>query len=83
MVPSNVRVHVPCVAAREEELSNPKVEVNAAGGMSQDDQAMSQAIEASLSYNISEDVFHELPLEERVRQGDTYVFLVVRPVLGY
>ena len=69
MVPSNVRVHR--VAAREEELSNPKVEVNAAGGMSQDDQAMSRAIEASLSYAIAEDTYFEASLEERIREGDT------------
>ncbi|KAI0718526.1 hypothetical protein C8T65DRAFT_638279 [Cerioporus squamosus] len=55
------------------------VEANAPSGMSQDDQAMSQAIEASLSYNISEDVYQELPLEERVRHGDTPVAL--RPTL--
>ncbi|RPD52248.1 hypothetical protein L226DRAFT_474460 [Lentinus tigrinus ALCF2SS1-7] len=55
------------------------VEANAPSGMSQDDQAMSQAIEASLSYNIPEDIYHELPLEERVREGDTPVAL--RPTL--
>ncbi|RDX44562.1 hypothetical protein OH76DRAFT_1466134 [Lentinus brumalis] len=55
------------------------VEASAPAGMSQDDQAMSQAIEASLSYTISEDVYHELPLEQRVRQGDTPVAL--RPTL--
>ena len=32
---------------------------------------MSRAIEASLSYNIGEDVYFEAPLEERVRVGDT------------
>ena len=42
--------------------------------MSQDDQAMSRAIEASLSYNITEDIYSEGPLEERVREGDTWVF---------
>ncbi|KAH9937803.1 uncharacterized protein BXZ73DRAFT_100018 [Epithele typhae] len=50
------------------------------GGMSQDDQAMSRAIEASLSYNISEDTYFEPPLEERVREGDTPVAL--RPTLS-
>lgn len=39
--------------------------------MSQDDQAMSRAIEASLSYNMTEDTFEELPLEEKLRKGDT------------
>ncbi|KAI0364511.1 hypothetical protein BV20DRAFT_1107189 [Pilatotrama ljubarskyi] len=50
-------------------------EVSAPSGMSQDDQAMSRAIEASLSYNISEDIFEELPLEEKVRKGDTPIAL--------
>ena len=40
-------------------------------GMSQDDQAMSRAIEASLSYNMTEDTFEELSLEDKVRKGDT------------
>lgn len=39
--------------------------------MSQDEQAMSRAIEASLSYNVTEDLYEELPLEERIRKGDT------------
>ncbi|KAI0357849.1 hypothetical protein OH77DRAFT_1583695 [Trametes cingulata] len=50
-------------------------EVGAPSGMSQDEQAMSRAIEASLSYNITEDIFEELPLEERVRKGDTPIAL--------
>ena len=49
------------------------MQINAQGGMSQDDQAMSRAIEASLSYNITEDIYSEGPLEERVREGDTWV----------
>ncbi|KAI1792356.1 hypothetical protein LXA43DRAFT_1060642 [Ganoderma leucocontextum] len=53
------------------------VEAGAPTGMSQDDQAMSRAIEASLSYNVNEDTFEELPLEEKVRKGDTPV--VLRP----
>lgn len=32
---------------------------------------MSRAIEASLSYNIGEDIFEELPLEERIRKDHT------------
>ena len=48
-----------------------QVEANAPGGMSQDDQAMSRAIEASLSYNMTEDTFEELSLEDKVRKGDT------------
>ena len=40
-------------------------------GMSQDDQAMSRAIEASLSYAIAEDTYFEASLEERIREGDT------------
>ena len=50
------------------------MQINAQGGMSQDDQAMRRAIEASLSYNITEDIYSEGPLEERVREGDTWVF---------
>ncbi|KAI8972449.1 hypothetical protein BD414DRAFT_560365 [Trametes punicea] len=50
-------------------------EVSGPVGMSQDEQAMSRAIEASLSYNINEDTYEELPLEERVRKGDTPVAL--------
>lgn len=41
--------------------------------MSSDDQAMSRAIEASLSYSVTEDTYHELSLHEWIRQGDTYV----------
>ena len=43
--------------------------------MSQDDQAMSRAIEASLSSTMGEDTYHELPLVDRVRVGDSYVCL--------
>ncbi|KAL1939454.1 hypothetical protein VTO73DRAFT_10010 [Trametes versicolor] len=49
--------------------------VSAPTGMSQDEQAMSRAIEASLSYNIGEDIFEELPLEERIRKDYTPVAL--------
>ncbi|KAI0753245.1 hypothetical protein C8Q80DRAFT_1304918 [Daedaleopsis nitida] len=55
------------------------VEADAPSGMSSDDQAMSRAIEASLSYSITEDPYHELPIPERVRQGDTPVAL--RPTI--
>ncbi|TBU42983.1 hypothetical protein BD309DRAFT_922591 [Dichomitus squalens] len=51
------------------------VEANVPSGMSQDDQAMSRAIEASLSYNVTEDTFEELSLEDKVRKGDTPVAL--------
>ncbi|KAI0634033.1 hypothetical protein C8Q77DRAFT_1109415 [Trametes polyzona] len=50
-------------------------EVTAPSGMSQDDQAMSRAIEASLAYNIGEDNFEELPLEDRVRKDHTPIAL--------
>ncbi|KAI0822357.1 hypothetical protein BC628DRAFT_1409306 [Trametes gibbosa] len=50
-------------------------EVNTQDGMSQDEQAMSRAIEASLAYNIGEDTFEEIPLEERVRKDYTPVAL--------
>ena len=59
-----------CVACCIEPVVR-KVEAGASSGMSQDDQAMSRAIEASLSYNMGEDTFEELPLEEKVRKGDT------------
>ncbi|KAI0672474.1 hypothetical protein C8Q78DRAFT_1077991 [Trametes maxima] len=49
--------------------------VSAPSGMSQDEEAMSRAIEASLSHTIGEDIYEELPLEERVRKGDTPVAL--------
>ena len=39
-------------------------------GISQDDQDMNQAIEASLSEGIALDQFDEKPLEERLRIGD-------------
>ncbi|KAI0329993.1 hypothetical protein GY45DRAFT_1412263 [Cubamyces sp. BRFM 1775] len=50
-------------------------EVSAPPGMSQDDQAMSRAIEASLSATIGEDLYEEQPLEERVRKGHTPIAL--------
>ncbi|KAI0767227.1 hypothetical protein C8Q74DRAFT_941235 [Fomes fomentarius] len=56
------------------------VEAGAPSGMSSDDQAMSRAIEASLSYSVTEDTYHELPLHERIRHGDTPVAL--RPTLS-
>ncbi|KAI0643929.1 hypothetical protein C8Q79DRAFT_977495 [Trametes meyenii] len=49
--------------------------VGAPSGMSQDEEAMSRAIEASLSHTIGEDIYEELPLEERIRKGDTPVAL--------
>ncbi|KAI9068656.1 hypothetical protein FKP32DRAFT_1561274 [Trametes sanguinea] len=49
--------------------------ISGPAGMSQDDQAMSRAIEASLSYSVTEDLYEELPLEERIRKGDTPVAL--------
>ena len=39
--------------------------------VSQDDQQMSQAIEASLQFETLNDGYEEAPLEERVRKGDT------------
>ncbi|CDO71510.1 hypothetical protein BN946_scf184910.g9 [Trametes cinnabarina] len=50
-------------------------EVTGPVGMSQDEQAMSRAIEASLTFNVTEDLYEELPLEERIRKGDTPVAL--------
>lgn len=38
--------------------------------VSQDDQAISQAIEASLNYAADSDNYDEPPLEERIRKGD-------------
>ena len=40
--------------------------------VSQDDQQMSQAIEASLHFEMSQDGYEEISLEERVRKGDRY-----------
>ena len=37
--------------------------------ISQDDQQMSQAIEASLHFEMSQDGYEEIHLEERVRKG--------------
>ena len=76
MVPSNVRVNR--VPTRDEELSTPEIQVNAAGGTSHNDHELRHATEPTLSYNISEDVFHELSLEGKMRQGDTYVSFRVR-----
>ena len=41
--------------------------------MSHDDQSLNRAIEASLSYTQTTDSYTELPLKERVRQGDWLV----------
>lgn len=41
-------------------------------GLSSDEQAMNQAIEASLSEGIPMDHFDEKPLEERLRIGDRF-----------
>ncbi|TCD67354.1 hypothetical protein EIP91_000221 [Steccherinum ochraceum] len=49
------------------------VEVNA-GGLSQEDQQINRAIEASLTYETVE-TFDELPVHERVRDGDTPITL--------
>ena len=38
--------------------------------ISQDDQQMSQAIEASLNFELSNEGYEEVPLEERVRKGN-------------
>lgn len=47
-----------------------QVEVNTAdAGLSQEDQHLNRAIEASLSYETM-DTYDEPPLEERVRTGD-------------
>lgn len=47
--------------------------------MSQDDQSLSKAIEASLKYDHGNDVFEEVPMEERIRKGDRFVrvFIVI------
>lgn len=45
-------------------------------GMSQDDQSLSRAIEASLAHSYDNDVFEELPLEERVRKGGRSVIVL-------
>ncbi|KAI0962288.1 hypothetical protein AcV7_001167 [Taiwanofungus camphoratus] len=53
-------------------------------GMSQDDQFLSRAIEASLSYDFSNEIFEELPLEERVRKDGRPVALrPTQPTLAY
>lgn len=54
--------------------------VETAVGMSQDDQSLSKAIEASLKYDHGNDVFEEVPMEERIRKGDRPVAL--RPTQG-
>jgi hypothetical protein len=41
-------------------------------GISQDDQDISQAIQASLTEVAAHDQFDEKPLEERLRIGDRY-----------
>ena len=46
--------------------------------MSQDDQQMSQAIEASLNDELAMEQFEEKPLEERLRQGERFVTRWVR-----
>lgn len=43
--------------------------------ISQDDQQMSQAIEASLHFEMSNDGYDEVSLEERVRKGDRPVYM--------
>ena len=45
--------------------------------MSHDDQSLSRAIEASLTYNQTADSYDELPLEERVRKGNWSVYVVL------
>ena len=52
-----------------------------ADGISQDDQDMNQAIEASLSDGIALDQFDEKPLEERLRIGDRLVPCLTCPNL--
>lgn len=47
-------------------------------GLSQDDQDMNQAIEASLNEGLSMEEPVKKPLEERVRRGETCVLLPVR-----
>lgn len=51
------------------------LQVEVGVGMSQDDQFLSRAIEASLSYDFSNEIFEELPLEERVRKDGRSVQL--------
>ena len=50
--------------------TSPISQVDVNSGVSHDDQSLSRAIEASLSYNQAVDSYDELPLEERVRKGD-------------
>lgn len=40
--------------------------------MTQDDQQMSQAIEASLNDELAMEQFEEKPLEERLRKGERF-----------
>ncbi|RPD61529.1 hypothetical protein L227DRAFT_610527 [Lentinus tigrinus ALCF2SS1-6] len=53
----------PSTRDRDDDDNQRTVEANASSGMSPDDQAMSQAMEGNLWYNIPEDIYHELPLE--------------------
>lgn len=43
-----------------------------AGAFSQEDQSLNRAIEASLNYEVM-DTYDELPVNQRVRVGDTCV----------
>ncbi|KAL6307660.1 hypothetical protein BKA93DRAFT_726897 [Sparassis latifolia] len=54
--------------------------VETGASISQDDQSLSRAIEASLQYDYNNDYFEELPLEERVRKGGRPIAL--RPSQG-
>lgn len=41
--------------------------------VSQDDQDLNQAIEASLNYEMNTDPIEDRPLEDRIRVGDRFV----------
>lgn len=49
--------------------------VETGNAMSQDDQSLSRAIEASLTYDVNMDEFEDIPLEQRVRKGKCPVTL--------
>ena len=53
-----------------------------AGLVSQDDQSLSRAIEASLTTYEFHDTYEDLPLEEQIRKDGRYV-LVFKPGSGY
>ncbi|THH29499.1 hypothetical protein EUX98_g4690 [Antrodiella citrinella] len=63
--------------------SNVEVNTSAAAGLSQEEQHLNRAIEASLTYEML-DTFEDVPVEERVRTGDAPVSLrPTQPVFAY